>query len=187
MGFEPCTILWRRLDRPGHEAACLLYRAPTWCLEGTVVVGDGTGPCRLDYAVVCDAAWHTLWARVHGWIGLSPVMHRVSRSPSGRWRHNGAERPDLDGCVDVDLGFTPSTNLLPIRRLGLPVGGSAPVNTAWLRFPEFSFEILPQVYHREAEQRYRYESNGGQFSALLDINDVGLVTKYGDYWIAEGP
>lgn len=185
MSTEAHTILWRRLDQPGTEAAALLFRPPTWSLEGTVVVEEGGRPCRLDYAVVCDTAWHTLWARVNGWVGLTPVVHRVSRSTTGRWRHNGIERPDLDGCIDVDLAFTPSTNLIPIRRLSMPVGGSASVLTAWLRFPEFTFEVLSQVYHREGEKRYRYESDGGQFTAQLDVNDAGLITRYGDLWSAE--
>jgi uncharacterized protein len=182
MSVQTRTIFWRRLDRPGHEAAALIFRAPTWCLEGTVVVLDQGIPCRMEYALVCDAEWRTLWARVNGWKGLTPVAHRVSRSPAGRWRHNGIEQPHLDQCIDVDLGFTPSTNLLPIRRLDLAVGGSAKVSAAWLKFPEFSLNRLDQVYHREADQRYRYESGGGRFSAMLEVDEVGMVRRYGDIW-----
>ena len=179
------TILWRRLDRPGHEAASLEHGSPNWHLSGTVVVQDGPHPCRLEYAIVCDGTWRTLWARVTGWVGLTPVNHRVARSLAGQWRHNGVERPEVEGCIDVDLGFTPSTNLLPIRRLGLAVGASAPVRAAWLRFPEFTLEPLDQLYVREGENRYRYESGGGRFTAPLDVDDMGLVVRYGDIWVAE--
>jgi hypothetical protein len=41
----------------------------------------------------------------------------------------------MAGCVNIDLNFSPSTNLLPIRRLDLSVGASAIVRAAWLRFP----------------------------------------------------
>jgi hypothetical protein len=179
------VILWRRLDRPGHEAACLERGDPNWHLNGTVIVEDGGRPCRLDYAVVCDAEWRTLWTRVSGWIGLTPINHRVSRSPSGQWHHNGLEVPSVAGCIDVDLAFSPSTNLLPIRRLGLAIGASSPVKTAWLRFPEFTLEPLDQVYHRETDSRYRYESRGGEFRATLEVADTGLVLRYGDLWLAE--
>jgi hypothetical protein len=88
----------------------------------------------------------------------------------------------------VDLGFTPSTNTLPIRRLTLAVGASAPVRAAWLRFPELTLESLEQVYLRTAERTYRYESAGGQFVAVLEVGAAGLVSRYGDYWRAEvGP
>jgi hypothetical protein len=39
-----------------------------------------------------------------------------------------------EGCLDIDLGFSPSTNLLPIRRLTLAVGEAATVRAAWLPF-----------------------------------------------------
>jgi hypothetical protein len=86
--------------------------------------------------------------------------------------------------VDVDLGFTPSTNLLPIRRLSLAVGAEASIRAAWLRFPGLELEPLEQVYRRESEHRYRYESGGGRFAAELEVDEFGLVARYGDYWVA---
>ena len=36
----------------------------------------------------------------------------------------------LDGCPDVDFGWTPATNTVPIRRLGLEVGETASITAA---------------------------------------------------------
>ena len=47
--------LWRRLDLPGHEIARLARRDHGWELSGTALFTDGQEPCRLDYAVACDA------------------------------------------------------------------------------------------------------------------------------------
>ena len=47
----------------------------------------------------------------------------------------GADSRAVDGCRDIDLNFSPSTNVLPIRRLSLDVGDQAAVRAAWLRFP----------------------------------------------------
>jgi hypothetical protein len=183
--MKPRAILWRRLDGPGHDAACLEHGNPNWHLSGTVVLEDQGRPCRLEYAVVCDSAWQTLWARVSGWIGMTPVSHRISRSPAGQWRMDGVEQPSVQGCIDVDLSFTPATNLLPIRRLGLAVGEAATIQAAWLRFPEFTLTPLDQNYRRESAERYRFESDGGSFTAMLDTDDSGLVVRYGDLWVAE--
>ncbi len=90
-------------------------------------------------------------------------------------------RDDLAGCIDVDLGITPSTNTLPIRRLNLQVGESADVTAAWVRFPELTVEPLAQRYTRLDERRYRYESTTG-FSAELEVDELGLVVRYGDIW-----
>src|SRR5205814_2718699 len=52
------------------------------------------------------------------------------------------------GCLDVDLGITPSTNTLPIRRLGLAVGQAKEVRAAWIVFPELEVRLLTQTYTR---------------------------------------
>jgi hypothetical protein len=97
--------------------------------------------------------------------------------------------PKLAGALDVDLGFTPATNTLPIRRLALAVGESAPVRSAWLRFPELRLEPLEQTYTREAEQRFRYQAlvDGELFTARLDTDAFGRVLRYEGLWEAELP
>ncbi|HEU0053514.1 MAG TPA: putative glycolipid-binding domain-containing protein [Longimicrobium sp.] len=100
----------------------------------------------------------------------------------GRWTVDGAARPELDGCVDVDISLSPSTNTLPIRRLGLAVGESAEVAAAWVRFPGLTVEVLPQRYTRLDERRWRYESRRGSFVAELEVDADGVVTRYGDLW-----
>jgi hypothetical protein len=42
---------------------------------------------------------------------------------------NGAAVSAVEGCIDIDLKYSPSTNLLPIRRLNLAIGESAEVTT----------------------------------------------------------
>jgi hypothetical protein len=102
------------------------------------------------------------------------------------WRLNGAACPQVEGCVDVDLNFSPSTNLLPIRRLRLDVGQEAEVRAAWLRFPGFALEPLEQRYVRTSADGYRYESAGGAFVRDLTVNGDGFVTRYPGFFEAEG-
>jgi uncharacterized protein len=102
-----------------------------------------------------------------------------------RWRLNGIEQPIVAGCLDVDLSFTPATNFLAIRRLGLAIGQAADVTAAWLRFPELTLEPLAQRYARQGERHYRYESDGGNFVADLAVDEMGFVTQYPQLWQAE--
>jgi hypothetical protein len=177
------TILWRRLDRPGHEAARVFASGDFRHLEGAAVFSERGRPCRLDYGIVCDEAWRTLSTEVSGWIGERPVAIRIEVE-GGLWRRNGRAVPGLEGCLDVDLNFSPSTNLLPIRRLRLEAGQEASVSAAWLRLPELSLERLDQSYRRLDDTRYRYASAGG-FAAELETRDDGLVTLYPDLWMEE--
>lgn len=179
------TMLWRRLDLPGHESSRLVSRDAHWHLTGTAVFAYDRQPCRLDYLVVCDPEWHTVSGTVTGWVGRQTVEVALTVDPDRRWYLNGTECPAVAGCIDVDLNFSPSTNLLPIRRLGLAVGQEAEVRAAWLRFPTFTLEPLGQVYHRTGAATYRYESAGGRFVAELEVNPAGFVTHYGNFWQAE--
>jgi hypothetical protein len=144
-------ILWRRLDLPGHEIAKLEALDDGWKLSGTAIFAYQQGPTRLDYVVVGDTTWSTRFARITGSIGGQGIDLTVSVDAERRWRLNGTECASVEGCRDIDLGFSPSTNLLPIRRLELTVGEEAHVSAAWLPFPALKLELLLQVYRREAE------------------------------------
>jgi hypothetical protein len=109
----------------------------------------------------------------------------ISVDGARRWRLDGIERQAVAGCFDLDLSFSPSTNLLPIRRLQLAVGEKTEVKAAWLRFPEFTLEPLNQSYRRIAAAAYWYEADGGRFITELAVNESGFVTSYPNFWEIE--
>jgi uncharacterized protein len=183
VGIE--SMLWRGLVLPGHEACRLFSQNSSWYVEGTAVFVHEGQPVRLNYQVVCDAAWQTLAAQVEGWLGNTVIDIQVKTDSSGQWWLNEVEQPDVTGCIDIDLNFSPSTNLLPIRRLNLAIGEIAEIKAAWLRFPSFKLEPLPQRYHRLNEMTYRYESGGGQFVSELKVNRSGFVINYPGIWQSE--
>lgn len=179
------SILWRGFVFPGHEACRLFSLRAEWHLEGTAVFSHEERPCRLNYQIICDSDWRTHSAKVEGWLGHTMIDLQIRTDSNGHWWLNEVEQPDVAGCFDIDLNFSPSTNLLPIRRLSLAIGKSAEVKAAWLRFPSFKLELLPQQYHHLDENTYRYESAGGQFVAELKVNHAGFVIHYPGIWQAE--
>ena len=99
----------------------------------------------------------------------------------GLW--SGKDRPpEFEDCVDVDLSFTPATNTLPIRRLGLEVGEEADIHVAWLVWPELGVRRVRQRYARLAPNRYRYAQD--DFAAELTVDEQGLVLDYEGLWNA---
>lgn len=189
------TILWRRLDLPGFESARMRHaeqgdqpgepvdEALPWTLEGTALFAHEGQPCRLSYRIDCDPGWRTRLCRVSGWVGASSIKLAIRADEAGAWSFNGQPVSEVAGCLDIDLNFSPVTNLLPIRRLDLPVGASAPVRAAWLTFPQFTLEPLEQVYRRTGPHTYVYESGGGSFIRELEVNEAGFVTHYPDFWV----
>lgn len=180
------TILWRRVDQPGHDSARLWFQEPYWHLAGAAVFIEDRRPCRLEYRVLCDPGWKTIHGKVTGWVGDMTVELEFEADADRRWRLNETECAAVEGCIDVDLSFTPATNLLPIRRLQLPVGKEANVRAAWLRFPTLTLVPLDQTYRRLDAVTYRYESLSGKFVKNLKVNEAGFVTRYPGFWRIEG-
>lgn len=178
---------WRRLDVPGREDATITRTANGWRLAGELDVNEANVTATLRYAIECDPAWRTRSAVIEGAADGSPVRLSLAADGAGGWTQDGIALPELAGALDVDLGFTPATNTLPIRRLGLAVGESAAVRSAWLRFPELRLEPLEQTYTREAERTFRYRAlvDGEPFVARLDVDAFGRVTRYEGLWEME--
>jgi hypothetical protein len=176
------TVLWCPIKSPGAEQCALRRLANGFRLEGHVVGAAEGLPHHVHYIVDCDAAWRTRVVTVDQSLGPTRRTLRLDVEHSRRWRSGGAEYRELEGLVDVDLGVTPATNTLPIRRLGLAVGEWADVTAAWVRFPSLTVSPLAQRYERIAPAVYRYTSDGGRFTALLEVDDLGLVVRYEGGW-----
>ena len=180
----PAAIQWRRLDTPGRDSALLEEAAGGWRLAGAAVFLHEHRPCGLTYTIECGEDWRTTSAIVSGHVGVDRCELRIGVEQHA-WSVNGKARPRLEGCVDIDLGFSPATNLLPLRRLPLDTGESAEVTAAWLRFPDMELTPLRQIYTRETETRYRYESPEHDFVCQLETGPGGFVTSSPGLWEAE--
>lgn len=178
-------VLWRRLDVPGHEACQFLPRQNGWTLRGSSVFLEGESVCELRYEMLTDLDFQTQEAVVSGRIGETAVDLRVCALGQGEWTVNGVEQPEIAGCVDLDLGFTPATNFLPVRRLALQVGEEAQAPAAYLAFPQLRFEVLPQRYKRLSATEYEYESPSVGYSGTLEFSAQGVVVLYPGLFVME--
>jgi uncharacterized protein len=179
------SILWRRLDVPGHDACALRRVASGWRLDGTALFALDAHPCHLTYEVECDVDWCARSALVHGWIGGRYIDIAILSRPGKQWELGGTEQVAVAGCIDVDLSFTPATNLFAIRRLALDVGENALAPAAWLRFPELQLERLEQRYERVTEDTYDYRAPSVDYAETLRVSTTGFVTHYPALWEIE--
>ncbi len=178
------TVLWRRLDVPGHDAARLAATGGGWLLTGAAVFLHERGPASLTYAVRLDAAWATVSGRIRGFLGEGEVDHAIERTGGG-WLLDGKLQPGLAHLVDLDLGFTPATNLQQLRRVGLGVGGTVETPVAWFDPGESALRELPQTYRRCDETRYEYEAPTVPYRGVLEMAASGFVRIYPQLWVME--
>jgi hypothetical protein len=187
LAVAAAPILWRRLDVPGHDAASLQMDGDGAVLSGMAAFHEGA-PTALAYVVHADREWKTTESHVWGWRGRDAIDVRLHRDSAGTWTLNDELCAEVQGCMDLDLGFTPATNLLPLRRLSLSIGQSAEVRSAWLEWPDVRLTPLVQRYARRTETEYDYESDlpGGElFRSTLLVQADGWVLDYGGLWRVE--
>jgi hypothetical protein len=181
------AVVWRQLDGSGMEHCRLTDDVLAPSLDGAVVVVDANVPWRLDFRITCDGHWQTRAVSVRAVEGVTDHLLNLAADDQGHWIVNGAARSDLDGCLDVDLGFSPSTNTLPIRRLGLGVDQTMTIDVAWVEFPSLTVRRASQRYTRLAERRWRFEYLTTGFTADIDVDEHGLVVSYPPLWSRVDP
>jgi hypothetical protein len=173
-------VAWRRSDEVETDEHCTLtLRDGGMSLIGTVLGAEAGLPIRIEYRVLADRAGMTTAMHVRDLRGFETRTIALERNAKGSWTVDGAAARGLKGCTDVDLGCSPSTNTLPIRRLRLAIGASDTIQAAWVRFPELTVVKAAQTYTRLDEFTYHYAS--GTFEADLTVDDDGLVGEYAEW------
>lgn len=173
-------VAWRRSDEIESDEHCTLaIRDGGLSLVGTVMGAEAGLPFRVEYRVLVGRDGLTTAVHVRDLRGFATRTIALERNAKGAWTVDGAAMRGLRGCTDVDLGCSPSTNTLPIRRLRLGIGASHTIQAAWVRFPELNVVKAAQTYTRLDEYTYRYSS--GTFAAELAVDDDGLVAAYADW------
>jgi hypothetical protein len=168
--------------REGFEVVALEASRARVRLRGhTAAVEDGEA-WSVRYLVELDEAWRTARARVSGLSSAGERELVIERDQEGRWRIDGVPRPDLDGCLDVDLESSACTNTIPVHRLGLAVGEVAAAPAVYVRATDLAVERLEQTYRRLPRHgdhdRYAYHAPAFDFTAVLTFDPTGLILDY---------
>lgn len=161
-----------------------------------VAIGSDPVPYRLDYELETHDDWVTsrLAARTHGNRWCRSLV--LERDHAGIWTgflegegdlpldKKGIQPHSLGPVVlDVDVQYSPLTNLMPARRLGLAHVGSAREYTmAWISVPQLQIHEDVQRYtiakQTPGHNIVRYESADGEFVAMITCDDDALPINY---------
>jgi hypothetical protein len=176
-------LTWTGLQWPSCDNVGIQWSASGVRAEGNIVGVIDDEQLSLRYAFDCNADWTTRRLAIELYERGETLV--VTRDDSGTWSDGGA-RPDLDGCVDMDISVSPVTNTLPVRRIGLQPGERADIRVVYIEF-------VPELALRGADQRYtlvertdrwaRYRFESGDFSAYIEVDHDGFVIDYQDLWV----
>lgn len=176
------SVHWRRLDLPGRDHAGLISTNEGRQLSGAAHFEDIDGLVAITYLVTLKSDWTTESAALRVMAAGRRRRVRVVADAGRNWQVQGQPMAAVSGCIDLDLAFTPATNLISIRRLALEVGASAEVTAAWFDFRANTLAPLRQIYRRISADRYAYTCPDIDFASTLRVDAIGFVRDYPPLW-----
>lgn len=176
----PSIACWRLQGAyEGFEVVRCALGYAGWLLTGTSVGVEEGLPWTVHYVIDVSADWRVRRARLSDLAGTEVS---VSTDGAGRWTVNGEHRPELAGCLDLDLEASVVTNTLPVHRLALGVGEQGESAAAYVRTSGLAVERLDQTYRRlpdvDGRLRFDYSSPRFGYRDTLQFGPDGLATDY---------
>jgi uncharacterized protein len=176
------TVVWRKITEDlSLECVRVGALGSGHGIVGRVIAVMSDTPLELNYRIETGPNWETrtVWLE-QIFRGRQLRLNLTHRK--GVWLLNGALSPEHAGCTDVDLGLSPSTNMLPINRLALAIGAAAEIRAAWIRFPSLEIAPTQQRYERRGQDRWRYTNLSSGVTADIEVDADGLPLKYENLW-----
>jgi len=175
-------VIWRRtLDNRSFEECDVTATPDGFAIAGHVIAAQDGAPLVVHYDIDCGENWSARSVAIDQSFGNVRRRLRLDRAGDG-WLVDGVHDARLDGCAEPDLGLTPSTNALAIRRLDLAIGQAAEIRCAWIKFPALSAEPSLQRYERLGDRDYRYTNVASGFTALVAVDALALPVTYENIW-----
>jgi hypothetical protein len=176
----PSVGAWRLLGAyEGHEVVRFTTNDEGIVIEGTTVGVEEGLPWSIHYGIKLNLNWNVIHAIVTDYAG---GQVEIQTDAAGSWMVNGEHRPELDGCLDLDLEASVVTNTLPVHRLNLAVGRQGDSAAAYVRTNGLLLERLDQTYRRLPDSGgklvFDYESPRFGYRDTLHFGTDGLAVDY---------
>jgi len=172
-------LVWKGLDDPTFEH-CTISRMPGQLFVQSKIEGPVNNVHTIvEYEVELDNAWTVASVQLK-MIAPEPARSiKLTHNRYGEWVDDTLHtRPELDGCMDIDISLTPFTNSLPVKRLCFQPGESHEIKVVYFNLPEFTFYLQRQRYTYQGNDLYKYEGLDTGYSNVITFNPAGFVEHY---------
>lgn len=176
----PAVAAWRHVGaRDGFEVSSFERMADGWLVRGMTAAVEGSEALAVRYEIEVSERWLTRSAHVVNVSSGGERRGTLTHDGRGNWLVNDVARPDLEGCLDVDLESSAMTNTFPVHRLSPRIGARQSAPAAYVRAAELEVQRLEQHYTPLDERhRFHYEAPAFRFTAELSYDTSGLIVDY---------
>ena len=193
--------MWVKDDPLGMEQAELSI-GPGGLVARSVALGSMPVPYRVDLELATGADWVsrrlTLTSSGDGWTRSLVLRRDVAGTWTGGRTEDGTQPSAVEASVpsgnleaaaipadvlDIDVQWSPVTNLMPVRRLGLDRAGSTGTfRMAWVSVPSLAVTLDEQRYTllgvESGDVCIRFENADGYFAAVIRCDADGVALDY---------
>ncbi|PRY54869.1 hypothetical protein BCF74_12343 [Knoellia remsis] len=154
----------------------------SWTFHGGATALDGDSGWSVRYEIEVGPDWVTRSADVAIVDASGRRQVRLDHDGAGHWRVDGEQRPELDGCLDVDLETSALTNAFPVLRGSPGDGARFAAPAAYVRATgtvtrlEQTYEAHPRT--TDDARQFDYAAPEFAFTARIAYDPSGLVLDY---------
>ena len=175
----PPSAAWQHRDaRIGVEVATFGRADGGWLVRGATTAVEQSHAWAVRYAITLAADWTTRDVEVVAMTERGERTTRLRHDGTGGWTVDAQPRPDLAGCLDVDLEASVLTNAFPVHRVNARIGATFDAPAAYVRAVDLQVSRLEQRYRRLDARRFHYTAPAFDFAAELRYDEAGFVLDY---------
>lgn len=150
----------------------------TWTCTGSIA-GDADGkPVTINYKIEADENGNVKSLFV---AGPTQKLHFIRKANNTWFSEKGHHLARFDGCTDVDLSMSPSTNTFPIKRVSQG-GNTIDINVIYVDVLTMRASPAKQRYVMIDPTHFEYQNISTGFSATLETDNDGWVNSYPGIW-----
>jgi hypothetical protein len=173
------SIVWEGLRYDTEEHCAVNYLDTGIIVRAEIEGWAETHPVYADYVIKMDLQWNVLQLDIN--FHVNDVQHNycLNRDADNNWTDkDDVPQPHLAGCRYIDISLTPFTNTLPVNGLDFSDGKPKEIELVYIDILSNEIKKTAQRYTKLNSHAYRYENMGSTFTADIEVDSDGFVTRY---------
>ena len=173
------SILWEGVANDTEEHCSVNFLDTGIMIRSEVEGWVDTVPVYAEYVIKLDLEWKVREFEIGFHVSDHQHAFHLICDAAGNWEDkSGKKFPEFTGCNFIDITLTPFTNSLPINNLRMATGESREFDLIYIDVLEAQLRPDRQKYTKLDNNTYRFENDGGNFTAEITVDDDGFVTDY---------
>lgn len=173
------SIVWEGLEYDTEEHCNVNFLETGIMVRSEIEGWAGVKAVYAEYILTLNSDWTVREIEIHFTVGAAEHSYNFIRHASGHWTDaTGTLFRQFGECRFVDISLTPFTNTLVVNGTKFTQGETEQISV--LYFDILANEVREDVqrYTNINATTYNFENAGGNFSADIEVDADGFVTRY---------